>query len=1129
MSEETNMGGGQDEDEKNSEGPPQLSENLADEIASMWEIPQMYQFLCLAKETLGIQHLSMYEMERMLLMPKASKQLASIMTSLLSPPMPKSKLRTMPPMPYQFWTNLLTQKALGWFKVYQSKDGDSVKVLETIGVEPEFWKLFPQAELISDRKFDKLSLRERVWLLKTVCDTLIHSRRSLQDEIVRNYLDDDSEMVLGKDRHGARYIYFPIFLDNDVRVYRHCLDNKILLSLKHEKKDTKPKAEVVSDKKMVKRKRKSWRYGKLPNKSRKRTAKSDKEKIELTEQEDKNDDGREVQVDDRKNIDEERKDEEKEEINEDDENHQDNALEGLKGDEKMDKDEQPNAEPPSSSQASDDSLVREEQETQPLREDVSSCSKTDDEKIHEKQIANSELSKNSAEMSKSDNEKIIETESPRGEGGKAEGCGDARKELEESTTSENNIGECISDTTHNADDINSPDMELNSDATRAASKREIEEFKRMITDLGESSFRLVSDSLDALRDLVACFIALNYPEGPGTVACELQLIKKLKSLIAKMEKIEATLSRSKIEAKEKLQEEWTKYQEGDKENGGQPADGEKGSNTWIIGSQGCPLLANGDTLSQSSMEGQPVAEGGVKIKIEKKDPDEENNGPERETARVLRRRGISSYMEPFFTSSEDSEPGDQDIESHSTPTTGAVSPPVEITAPRPRQIGEESTAEDSDQDWILPGSRKRQRKRSSPSKRNKSQHNKLQTINSHGSTTLHPATDSISTEAKTRINSLPNATPNRPVNKIKITSVHSELDIKDEGPIIDTIASGTPDNSSNSGVQQNYVLVNTGNGPVNYVVMPQDNPQHQPPMLSVVPPVQQQNYIQSYIPGPGGYIMPHVTQYRSPYPNPSNLQPMVIQGGQMMQQAYMQPPTTNYMQYHGMMPSMTVSYPGAMQGLGTQPGPRQPNRDLQIRAVGPQQIRPQHPVGAVIRSSSVPFRGAPRPVRNRMPLSTARIMPRGPRPAVRPQVALGRNVPPSVGKSTAKTTSLIVLSDSDDEIEMIITEKSVVKNMGQRTQGGKQKPVITSEVTVPGKSVLSPQIIQRMNQGGISITPIKPKAVEKPTIGGGTQLVVVVNETGSHYALALPNGSKLILTPEQVAQIRASNGGKLIL
>ena len=40
------------------------------------------------------------------------------------------------------------------------------------------------------------------------------------------------ETVLGIDRYGARYIYFPQFLHNDLRVYKHCLDNKVLSTVK---------------------------------------------------------------------------------------------------------------------------------------------------------------------------------------------------------------------------------------------------------------------------------------------------------------------------------------------------------------------------------------------------------------------------------------------------------------------------------------------------------------------------------------------------------------------------------------------------------------------------------------------------------------------------------------------------------------------------------------------------------------------------------------------------------------------------------------------------------------------------------------------------------------------------------
>lgn len=132
-----------------------------------------------------------------------------------------------------------------------------------------------------------------------------------------------------------------------------------------------------------------------------------------------------------------------------------------------------------------------------------------------------------------------------------------------------------------------------------------------------------------------------------------------------------------------------------------------------------------------------------------------------------------------------------------------------------------------------------------------------------------------------------------------------------------------------------------------------------------------------------------------------------------------------------------------------------------------------------------------------------------------------RTVPEKSNPAASKTTSLIVLSDDDDEIEMIVTEKpSTVKPKAIKSL---QKPQ-----DLKTKLQMHPQLLQRMNEGGISISAVKPKP-QTQTTEQGTKLVVVVNETGSHYALALPNGSKLILTPEQVAQIRASNDGRLVL
>lgn len=42
--------------------------------------------------------------------------------------MTKAKLRKIPPMPYEFWTNILAYKMKSWFKIYEAKHQDAIKV-----------------------------------------------------------------------------------------------------------------------------------------------------------------------------------------------------------------------------------------------------------------------------------------------------------------------------------------------------------------------------------------------------------------------------------------------------------------------------------------------------------------------------------------------------------------------------------------------------------------------------------------------------------------------------------------------------------------------------------------------------------------------------------------------------------------------------------------------------------------------------------------------------------------------------------------------------------------------------------------------------------------------------------------
>lgn len=361
-----------------------------------------------------------------------------------------------------------------------------------------------------------------------------------------------------------------------------------------------------------------------------------------------------------------------------------------------------------------------------------------------------------------------------------------------------------------------------------------------------------------------------------------------------------------------------------------------------------------------------------------------------------------------------------------------------------------------------------------------------------------------------------------------VESVHSELDIKDEGPIYESGANHYgQSNYGPANPQQNYYYVmqqNPGIATGGSVMSPLGTSMMQ---QNVIVQGVESPQVQSYYVQPGAqpnYVMQN---------SQTNFLPAVQQQPVFQQQGSQMVVTQPYVN--------NVSYVPYIVATSTQPQeymvgpttnqqnpPKPQNRSNQNnRYMTTSRQSSQHP-NSTMRGNNTPVKDTCQRANSSKPTVPQRASKTVPRRRA-PQTSNTEN-------SGQKTTSLIVLSDSDDEIEMIITEKTNTTEKETRSVQAqrnvnepRQKPVITSDITVAsGKGVISPQIIQRMSQGGISITPVK-NTPPPPTTNTNTQLVVVVNETGSHYALALPNGSKLILTPEQVAQIRASNGGKLIL
>ncbi|KYN39586.1 hypothetical protein ALC56_06080 [Trachymyrmex septentrionalis] len=1298
-----------------------FTDEMREEMETMWEIPQIFHFLYLTKESLNIPQLSLYEMERMLLIPRASKQLANIMTCLLSSPITKVKLRKVPPMPYEFWTNILAYKMSSWFKIYRAKHKDTTKVLETIGVEPEFWNVFPETSMLDGKDFEDLSFKQRIWLLKTVCDTIMHTRKTVQEDMVNQPWEDQFETVLGMDRNGARYIYFPQFMPNDLRIYRHSLDNKILSTVKPVRQDQETKrSKFIRYKKRKLQIHNNLSDHRLENRNDDKDFSNNdsttgsfisedtnlssistcsnnnnisldtisrKRRRSLSKTSEESSNARSSGYDthnssDTKSIDDESSPMFKGFTNTQNDNCSIGIINEMLHDLKTEIDEEKKMSERSSELISQENLVElykntiiscgetfdEKDENEKSGDTLSNSSKTDDEKLNE--IINAESSKllenvysknipasdNVSDISmkltsKSDDEKLSETKTSDSNVSTNENSLNKKRTFDELFYSSSSINRSeINERQEDDDQMNETDEEnlseprlqtsMEYDLDNDANNTDIgynlqtdpktdeckQRFDKMLSDLSVSDFYLVVDSVEDLRDLIANFSESDLESNNSNNAeiiplCEVKLVKKLTELLSSVKPVETTLKDAMRKAKAKLQREWSNFKEGSVED--QDSSGESGlsSNWWVLGTQGRdPLSTPGDatlqtlpqsavsplgpknTQKQSQVESEnestvkeskqshhesrepsnerqnengnkqseikatsgrnEVVEEEKKLEV-KQDRENENASDEdanqetQHSRRVLRARGVSSYTEQLY--SDDESNADEleewaDVEAvYAAPGTQANTS-ASHTNSKERNVDNWSDEEDSDQDWILPSSRKRKNKRSSTNRRLKSFEHKVQNITdtsqNNASFDVSPnakiVKDKLKDKLKDNKREPENAAPSQMFdnnatsaanNKNKrevpsmdaickiesVKSVHSELDIKDEGPVYES----NPNAASQQYEQSNYEPTN-----------PQQKYYYMVPQNSGMVP--QGAIIQGAVPQ-----APHAAYYmQQPYviqapqgkylpPTQQQQQQFVYQqqSPQIMTQPYVN--NTNYVSYVAVATQPQTEYMVAPRPMINQPNLQNPihcalrpqNRYMQNnRQLAPRQ-NSQHLNGTVLRSIGTPVRSQRSTNSKNVPLSRQRQR---------------TSQTSSTENSGQKVTSLIMLSDSDDEIEMIIMEKT--PNSSEKTPANKarslesqrianqskQKPTITSDITVPStKGILSPQIIQRMSQGGISITPVKNNP--PPTTNANTQLVVVVNETGSHYALALPNGSKLILTPEQVAQIRASNGGKLIL
>uniref|UniRef100_A0A8C8VQL0 KIAA2026 n=1 Tax=Pelusios castaneus TaxID=367368 RepID=A0A8C8VQL0_9SAUR len=196
-----------------------LAQAAPTRMETMWEIPAIGHFLCLAQQILNLPEIVFYELERCLLMPQCNGFLSKIMTSLLSPPHRRSTLHRRPTLPYRTWEAALRQKVQQWYTVVGQTDNPD-GCAEKLGLCPQFFKVLGEVNPLEGKPFHELPFYQKVWLLKGLCDFVYETQKDVQDAVLGQPIHECREVILGYDFLENAYVHFPQFCGADVRIYK---------------------------------------------------------------------------------------------------------------------------------------------------------------------------------------------------------------------------------------------------------------------------------------------------------------------------------------------------------------------------------------------------------------------------------------------------------------------------------------------------------------------------------------------------------------------------------------------------------------------------------------------------------------------------------------------------------------------------------------------------------------------------------------------------------------------------------------------------------------------------------------------------------------------------------------------
>lgn len=195
-----------------------LSQALAHPVETLWELPAIGHFLCLAQTALNLPEIIFFELERCLLMPRCSSLLSKLMTSLLSPPQRRATLHRRPSLPYRRWESELRQRVMGWYRAVGASRNQAGRA-EQLGLCHRFFSILGEASPLEEEPFHALAFYQRVWLLKGLCDHVYQTQKDVQDALLSQPIHECRESILGYDGRENAYIHFPHFCGADLRIY----------------------------------------------------------------------------------------------------------------------------------------------------------------------------------------------------------------------------------------------------------------------------------------------------------------------------------------------------------------------------------------------------------------------------------------------------------------------------------------------------------------------------------------------------------------------------------------------------------------------------------------------------------------------------------------------------------------------------------------------------------------------------------------------------------------------------------------------------------------------------------------------------------------------------------------------